>query len=165
MIEHGKVYIRWRDGSATRKAQIHLILTRLCFSECIWLQWKSRDEIPSWRWTKITILSWFALVCPWRTIGLPGGVGGGTQRFLLSLMKKEIILTGHREKENSFLPAVTIKGSQAFPHWYYSIKQASVGLHGFITLQHLASCGFCGSLPGFCYHKESDPGPSCKDGD
>lgn len=163
-IEHSEIYIRWWDGSATPKAQSHSTLTRLHCHECIWLQWKSRAEITSWRWAKIAILSWSPLACPCRTIGLPGA-RRGRRRIFLSLMKKEIILTGHGEKENSFFPVVTIKSSQAFPHWYYSIKQASVGLRGFITPQHLASCRFCGSLPGFCYHKESDPRPSWKGGD
>lgn len=71
MIEQGEIYIRWRDGSATPKAQSHSVLTRLCFHE-----WKSRAEMPSWRWAKIAILSRSPLACPCRTIGLPGGEGG-----------------------------------------------------------------------------------------
>lgn len=89
----------------------------------------------------------------------------GKQHIFLSLMKKEIILTGHREEENSFLPVVTIKSSQPFSHWYCNINQATLGLRGFINRQHLASRRIHGSLPGFCYHKETDPRPSCKDGD
>lgn len=68
---------------------------------------------------KMAILSQSPLACPCRTIGLPvrsGEQWRGRQHIFFSLMKKQIILTGHVEKENSFLPVVTIKSSQAFPH-------------------------------------------------
>lgn len=155
MIEHSEISIRWRDGFATLKAQSHSILTCPHFHECIWLQWKSRAEIPSWRWAKMAILSLSPPASPCRNIGLLGG--RRRWHIFLSLMKKEIISTGHREKENSFLPAVTIKSS----NWCCSIGGAP-WVH---KRTHLASCRFRGFLPGFRYHKETDPRPSCEDGD
>lgn len=125
-------------------------------------------EIKSWNtFLEMGQNGYFIIIrsaSPCRTIEFLGVEGGNNTLFLL-LTKKENILTGHREEENSFLPVVTIKSSQPFSHWYCSINQAALGLRGFINRQRLASCRFHGSLPGFCYHKEADPRPSCKDGD
>lgn len=156
MIEHSEISIRWRDGFATLKAQSHSVLTCPHFHECIWLQWKSRAEIPSWRWAKMAILSLSPPASPCRNVGLLGG--GRRWHIFLSLMKKEIISTGHREKENSFLPVVTIKSS----NWCYSIKQASVGLHGFINGHIWRHAGSVDFFQVFATTKRQIPGPAAR---
>lgn len=74
-------------------------------------------EIKSWNtFLEMGQNGYFIIIrsaSPCRTIEFLGVEGGNNTLFLL-LTKKEIILTGHGEEENSFLPVVTIKSSQPF---------------------------------------------------
>lgn len=82
MIEHSKISTRWRDGSAPPKARSHSILSCLDFLESIWLQWKSRAEIPSWRWARMAILSLSALPLPAELYNFWGSKGETTHFFV-----------------------------------------------------------------------------------